>query len=66
MKIGEFYNRTTTPECSKDKTPVPSVAKTESELNYAYTQGVSTVHKHTFEGLQTLSDQTHKYWLHTH
>jgi len=27
-----FYNRTTTPECSEDRTAVPSVVKTESEL----------------------------------
>ena len=30
MKIeGEFQNRTTTPECSKDRTVVPSVVETE-------------------------------------
>ena len=33
MKIeGEFYDRTTTPECSEDRTAVLSIVKTESEL----------------------------------
>ena len=32
MKIGEFYEWTTTPECSEDRTAVPSTVKTESEL----------------------------------
>ena len=29
---GEFYKRTTTPECSEDGTAVPSLVKTESDL----------------------------------
>jgi len=49
---GKFYDRTTTPECSEDRRAVPSVVKAESEL-YVCTQYVSTLHTHTFEGLQS-------------
>ena len=47
---GEFYNRTTTAECSEDRTAVPSMVKTESEL-YVH-QCVSILHTHTTERLQ--------------
>ena len=49
---GEFYHRTTTPECSENRTAVPSVVKMEGELCQVgvYTR-VSTLHSHTFEGL---------------
>ena len=29
---GKFHDRTTTPECSEDRTAVPSVVKTECKL----------------------------------
>ena len=51
MKIeGTFHDKTTTPEYSEDRTAVPSM--TESEL-YVCTQRVSTVHTHSFKGLQS-------------
>ena len=48
---GTFYEWTTTPECSVDRTDVVSAVKTESEL-CVYIR-VSTLHTHTFEGLQS-------------
>ena len=52
MKIeGTFHDKTTTPECSENRTAVPSM--TESEL-YVCTQCVSTVHTHSLKGLQSL------------
>ena len=46
---GRFYDRTTTPECSEDRTAVPTMVKMESEL---YTRG-TTFHTHIFERLQS-------------
>ena len=40
---GKFHDSTTTPECSEDRTAVPSVVKMESELCIC-TQHVSTPH----------------------
>ena len=38
MKIeGKFPDKTTTPECSEDRTAVPSVVKMESELSCMHT-----------------------------
>ena len=81
MKIeGESYDRTTTPECSEDRTPMPSVVNTESELCVC-AQRVAPLHTHTFEGLQswvtkpigqlshtnpTPQTQHHKPWMELH
>ena len=43
---GDFYDRTTKPECSEDRTAVPSVVKMESEVCVC-TQHVFTLHTHT-------------------
>ena len=57
-----FTTGKTTPECSEDRTAVPSVVKTESEFCVC-TQCVSTLHTHTWRTAK-LSDQTHKHWIH--
>ena len=48
---GEFYGRTTIPECNEGRTAVPSGVKMEGEL-CSWTQHVSMLHTNTFEGLQ--------------
>ena len=49
MKIGHFYDRKTTQECSEDKTAVSNAVKTESELVYEH----KVCHK-TVRGLSSL------------
>ena len=48
---GKFHGSTTMPECSEDRTAVPSLVKMESELCIC-PQHVSIPPTHTFEGLQ--------------
>ena len=65
MKIeGEFYDRTTTSECSEDRIAVPSMVKTESELCVC-AQRMFTLHTHIWRTAK-LSDQINKHWLHPH
>jgi len=55
VKVGELYERTTTPEFSDDRTGVRAWLKTESELCVCtrVSMCVSTLYTHTFEGLQS-------------
>ena len=52
-------DRTTTSECSEDRTVVLSMMKTDSEL-YICTQHMSMLHPHIWRTAK-LSDQTHKH-----
>jgi len=47
MKIVEFYELTTTPECSEDRTAVPSILKTESAHLFPSSAYVFTTHAFT-------------------
>ena len=60
---GEFYDRTTTPDCSADRRAVPSVVKTESEL--CVCMCFHAPHTH-IRRTAKLSDKTHKHWIHSH